>query len=192
MYRIDIRAWGWYYTLIDIDIPVIHNSVMCVSFQNVATWTILIFIMYRSCIIESMNILIQQVVNTQTKTKIKDDHADPRNWSSTEDKSEKLNIQRTRYVLSLWWIGLWQIIHWPAGDSMIYYMYSLANTISQRAENVMCIWYSTVSTIAQFMYQRTIVCPNNSDIRVTENSLPGRKNLEILWKNLCQYSSLSR
>ena len=95
--------------------------------------------------------------HAKTKPQIKDDHADPRHWSPTEDKSDNLNIQRTRYVLSLWWICLWQIIHWPAGDSMRYYICSLANTFSQRAEKVMCVWYSTGSTTAQFLYQRTIV-----------------------------------
>ena len=128
----------------------------------------------------------------KTKPKIKDDHAYPRHWSPTEDKSENLDIQRTsqicpKFVMN--WFMADNPLYWPAGDSMIHYMCSLAHTISQRAEKDMCIWYSTGSTTA---YQRTIVCPNSSDIRATENSLHVRKHREILWKNLCQYSSISR
>ena len=58
-------------------------------------------------------------------------------------------------------------------------MCSVANTISQRAEKVMYRIFNREYNNT-FLYQRNIVCPNSSDIRVTENSIPGRKNLEIL------------
>ena len=67
--------------------------------------------------------------------------------------------------------------------------YSLANTISQRAEKVYLIFNREYnSTVSVLSYYYTIICPNSSAIRATEKSLSITSAKTAQFQDSMQYS----